>query len=144
MLKDISGKEIKLSNYIGNKLIIVFWSPECSHCVNMLDGLKRVYKNYGKKIKLISVLMIPVDDKVKNKLKVLKIPFAVYRRNERGGWNGFIEREIDRDVIKSIINKYYKKSGMSYKKMLNKINIEEKDYHKFMSLLHKYKLLNKS
>ncbi len=82
VLKDISGKEVKFTDYIGKRLIIVFWSPRCSHCVDMIEGLKKIYNDYKRKVELISLLMIRVDDKVKKAIKIYDIPYAVYEKNE--------------------------------------------------------------
>ena len=58
-------------------------------------------------------------------------------------WKRFINREINREEIKTILKHYYQKSSHSYKKMIKVINIEEKDYKKFIALLHKYKITGK-
>ena len=83
VLKDISGKEVKFGDYIGKKLVMVFWSPRCSHCVDMIDSLKKIYNDYKGKVNLISLLMIPVDEKVRKAIKIYDIPYPVYERSSK-------------------------------------------------------------
>jgi len=75
------GKE-NFSKYYGKKLMVVFWSPTCSHCIDMIGSLKKIYNDYKGKVELISLLMIPVDGKVKKTIKAYGIPYAVYEKNE--------------------------------------------------------------
>ncbi|MCU0236730.1 MAG: sigma 54-interacting transcriptional regulator [Acidobacteria bacterium] len=58
-------------------------------------------------------------------------------------WEPFIAREIDRETVKAVLIKAYNEKGCNYKKMLQILNIEEKKYHCFMTLLHKYRILPK-
>jgi len=46
--------------------------------------------------------------------------------------------------MKNIIEYYYRRSSYSYKEMIRKINMDERDYHKFMSLLHKYNIISRN
>ncbi len=56
-------------------------------------------------------------------------------------WKRFIEREINRDEIKNILKHYYEKSSYSYKRMIEMMNMEEKDYKKFLIYLKRYELI---
>ena len=42
VLKDVSGKSVKMSEYFGKELMIVFWSVNCSHCVDIIDVFKEI------------------------------------------------------------------------------------------------------
>ncbi|UCH92943.1 MAG: sigma-54-dependent Fis family transcriptional regulator [Candidatus Aminicenantes bacterium] len=55
-------------------------------------------------------------------------------------WRPFIARELDRNTVKSILKSFYIESSHSFKKMTQCLNVEEKDYKKFMTLLYKYKI----
>jgi len=59
-------------------------------------------------------------------------------------WKLFISRDIDRKKMKDFLMKGYRESSNSFKQLTKKMNIEEKDYHKFMSLIRKYALNPKS
>jgi transcriptional regulator with PAS, ATPase and Fis domain len=55
-------------------------------------------------------------------------------------WRPFIDREIDRNTVKTILQDFYQKNSCSFKKMIKSMNLDEKDYQKFMSLLYQYKI----
>ena len=39
-LPDLTGKAIKLTNFRGSKMLVLFWDPACGFCEQMLDDLK--------------------------------------------------------------------------------------------------------
>lgn len=55
-------------------------------------------------------------------------------------WKPFIDRELDRNTVKSILKSFYMESSHSFKKMTKYLNVDESDYKKFMSLLYKYRI----
>jgi len=55
-------------------------------------------------------------------------------------WPLFIAREVDRDFVKRVLKKAYIEGSKNFKKMVEVLNIGEKDYQKFMSLMYKYKI----
>jgi transcriptional regulator with PAS, ATPase and Fis domain len=55
-------------------------------------------------------------------------------------WKPFIDRDIDRDIVKQILKKAYKAGFKSFKRMNYILNVDEADYHKFMSLMHQYRI----
>jgi DNA-binding NtrC family response regulator len=55
-------------------------------------------------------------------------------------WPRFIDREVDRYFVKEILKKAYTMSSDSFKTMLNVLNVNQRDYQKFMSLMYKYKI----
>lgn len=55
-------------------------------------------------------------------------------------WKPFMEREIDRDVVKQVLRKAFAAGERSFKKMNAILHIDDKDYHKFMSLMHQYRI----
>jgi DNA-binding NtrC family response regulator len=57
-----------------------------------------------------------------------------------GLWPLFIDREVDRYFVKQVLKKAYTMSSNNFKKMLEVLNVREKDYQKFMSLMYKYKI----
>jgi transcriptional regulator with PAS, ATPase and Fis domain len=57
-----------------------------------------------------------------------------------GLWSLFIDREVDRYVVKKVLNKAFMESSKNFKKMIELLNVDEKDYQKFMSLMYKYKI----
>ena len=55
-------------------------------------------------------------------------------------WRPFIDREFDRNTVKSILKWFYIESSFSFKKMIKTLNVDESDYKRFMSSLYKYKI----
>jgi len=55
-------------------------------------------------------------------------------------WPLFIKRDVDRYFVKQVLKKAYIASSNNFKKMIALLNIDEKDYQKFMSLMYKYKI----
>ena len=39
------GKEVNLADFKGNKSLLLFWSPECGFCQDMLPDLKELQTN---------------------------------------------------------------------------------------------------
>jgi transcriptional regulator with PAS, ATPase and Fis domain len=55
-------------------------------------------------------------------------------------WREFINREVDRYFVKQVLKKAYMISSNNFKKMIEVLNVKEKDYQTFMSLMYKYKI----
>jgi transcriptional regulator with AAA-type ATPase domain len=55
-------------------------------------------------------------------------------------WSPFLDRELDRNTVKSILKWFYIESSFSFMKMIKTLNVDESDYKKFMSALYKYKI----
>jgi transcriptional regulator with PAS, ATPase and Fis domain len=55
-------------------------------------------------------------------------------------WRPFIDRELDRDTVKRILDYFYRESSHRFIKLIKRLNVDESDYQKFMSLLYKYRI----
>ena len=44
-LPDLDGATVTLDAFRGERLLVVFWSPDCTFCEQMLDELKRIESN---------------------------------------------------------------------------------------------------
>lgn len=55
-------------------------------------------------------------------------------------WPLFKDREVDRSFVKGILKKAFILSANNFKEMLEVLNVSDRDYQKFMSLMYKYKL----
>jgi thiol-disulfide isomerase/thioredoxin len=60
ILKDTSGKEVKLSSLRGKVVLIDFWASWCGPCRRANKHLKKLYEDY--KEKGLEILSISVDD----------------------------------------------------------------------------------
>jgi thiol-disulfide isomerase/thioredoxin len=81
VLNNVDNSQSKFSDFTGGKLLVVFWSPRCSHCVNEIPVLKRLKKEYNDKLTIISILEIGYDNFVKDFLEKNKLPYPVFKMN---------------------------------------------------------------
>jgi peroxiredoxin len=59
-LKDLSGKDVKLSDQKGKVVLVEFWATWCPPCRTSIPGLERLHKVYGGKG--LTILAISVDE----------------------------------------------------------------------------------
>jgi transcriptional regulator with PAS, ATPase and Fis domain len=55
-------------------------------------------------------------------------------------WQPFMDRDIDRETVKRILNEAYTQAQHSFKKMIGVLNLKPDEYHNFMTLMHRYKV----
>lgn len=55
-------------------------------------------------------------------------------------WRPFICRDFDRTKVKSILKEFYTENSFSFKEMIKSFNMDEKNYRKFISLMHQYQI----
>ena len=55
-------------------------------------------------------------------------------------WKSFISRDVKRSEVKSIIKRFYLESDKNLKETARKMGIKEKEYPRFISSIHKYKI----
>jgi peroxiredoxin len=81
VLKDLKGKNYRLSEHIGEGPIVInFWATWCVPCIEELKQMKRIYKKYSGKG--VQFLAISIDDpktvgRVNSFAKSHKYPFIV-------------------------------------------------------------------
>ncbi len=79
MVKDVEGKEHKLSDFKGKVVLINFWASWCPPCLIEMPSLASAYQKF--KEKGFEILAINLDDKVENAIdfaKKEKIPFKIF------------------------------------------------------------------
>lgn len=83
-LQDMSGKNVKLSDYKGKVVLLEFWATWCPPCRASAPGLEKLHKNY--KDKGLVVLTVSMDeggwDEVKSFIKEYGITYAVLKGTE--------------------------------------------------------------
>jgi transcriptional regulator with PAS, ATPase and Fis domain len=71
---------------------------------------------------------------------------SIYYRIKTGktfweaAWKPFINRDFDRKTIKLFLQEAFLKNQNNFKKLIADLNLESRDYHSFMTLMHKYKI----
>ena len=54
-LKDLNGKEVTLKEFKGSPIFLEAWVSSCSHCMESIPRVKLIQKEFGDKIKIITV-----------------------------------------------------------------------------------------
>lgn len=75
-LEDLHGNTIKLSDYRGKKVIVLFWTDWCPACMEELPAFNRFYAEAGDNIILLAVHIDPTND-LPSFVKKKKILFPV-------------------------------------------------------------------
>ncbi|MBI4835031.1 MAG: TlpA family protein disulfide reductase [Planctomycetes bacterium] len=77
-LKDLNGREIKLSDYKGKTVMLVFSTTWCPHCREEIPHLKEVYSKYPPKdFTLLNIDVQESHEKVSSFVKANEIPYPV-------------------------------------------------------------------
>lgn len=66
------GETFRLSDIRNKYILLTFWSPDCSHCLNEMQNLKRLYEIYGAKQFEIVNVAIEYKDRMDEWLKIIK------------------------------------------------------------------------
>lgn len=56
-LSNIQNKKIKVTDFQSNYTLVVFWNPECEHCIDYLKKIKSVYSLYNQnQLEVVAIL----------------------------------------------------------------------------------------
>lgn len=64
VLKDINGKEVRLSDFRGKVVLLNFWATWCDVCINEMDSLNKAYQNMKEKGFVVVAISIDRSEKV--------------------------------------------------------------------------------
>ena len=54
-LVGIDGKEVKLSDYKGQYVVLDFWGTWCGWCIKGIPEMKKMYEKYGDMVEIIGI-----------------------------------------------------------------------------------------
>ena len=74
-LPDLAGKTVKLSDFKGNRTLVLFWRPSCGFCERMLPDLKTWEKNARNGAP--KLLVVSTDSVEVNKAMGLRSPVVI-------------------------------------------------------------------
>lgn len=77
LLQTIDGKEVSTRSLITRKSIVVFFSPNCSHCRDEMKELAQLYPDIKDSITVVAV-STSNGEATKRLVRTIKIPFPVY------------------------------------------------------------------
>lgn len=78
VLKDVGGKQVRLSDYRGKVVLLEFTTTWCVYCRKIMPYLEKIHDRYNKKdFVLISVYIQESQKKVKSYADKHKIPYKV-------------------------------------------------------------------
>ena len=80
-LRKTDNTPVKFSEFKGENLLVVFWSPRCSHCIHEIPNLIKLKDEYGDKLRIVSVLEINYDKKVQKFIEDKKLNYPVFKYN---------------------------------------------------------------
>jgi len=102
-IKDLNGKEVKLSDYKGKVLVIDFWASWCVPCHESFPSMQKVVSQYAGNPN-VAFLFINTREKSADPKKSA---IADIRKNHYNFYVALDERDMDGGQ-----NKYYKQFGM--------------------------------
>lgn len=80
---DLNGNIVQLSDYLGQPVMLTFWTPDCSDCVLEMPYLQEIANDPTINITLLSVSIGTSADTVDKFAKTLKLDFPILL-DERG------------------------------------------------------------
>ena len=126
---DVKRKEIKLSDYKGNLILINFWATWCAPCKEEMPSLDRLQKNDN----LDNLKIFPINvgqenvDKVSKFFKDLSIEnLDLYFDNPANLAKKFGLRGIPTTVLLN-------KDGLEFGRIVGSVNFDDKNFVKWLS-----------
>lgn len=111
-LKDINGKEVKLSDYKGKIVVLDLWATWCVPCIASFPAMQVMVKKHPE----VAFLFIAVEQKEKDPLPVVKR--FIEKRNYP--FTVLIDEPVEPNSLKYKITSAYKPDGIPAKYVIDK------------------------
>ncbi len=76
-LLDLDGKKVSLKDFKGSPIFLEAWVSSCSHCMESLPKIKQIEKEFGDKIKVVTVNFDYDLSETKETMKAKNINYLV-------------------------------------------------------------------
>jgi len=76
-LKTVDGREVKLSDYRGRRVIVAFWASWCGPCLFEMPTLTDFYRSQGGNVEVLAVSMDDTIDDARAYARQNRLPFPV-------------------------------------------------------------------
>ncbi|MBP1762909.1 MAG: thiol-disulfide oxidoreductase [Firmicutes bacterium] len=82
-LKDLTGKEVKLNDYKGRTIFLIFMTTWCRDCLSSIPHLKAIYNRYHEKgLVMMNINVQEPDEKVTAYSKKHNLPYPTLLDSE--------------------------------------------------------------
>jgi peroxiredoxin len=61
-LTDLAGKEVKLKDYRGKKVMLNFWATWCPPCKAEMPAMEKIYQQKSSEIEILAINLDPQND----------------------------------------------------------------------------------
>lgn len=75
-LENLNGKQIQLSHYKGERVLINFWATWCPPCRAEMPAMQELYEKYKDRIEFLAINIDPEND-VKGYVNEMKLTFPI-------------------------------------------------------------------
>ena len=79
----LDGKQVKLSDFEGRRLLLVFWTTWCPWCRKQMEQLKGLYENYRGEVAVLAVSVDREREKLESFVQEKGLPFPVIHDESR-------------------------------------------------------------
>jgi peroxiredoxin len=128
---DMKGKPVKLSSISSEYTLLIFWSSECGHCVQMMPRVKQIYDK--QKPKRMEIMTVSLDTS--------KTAWTKFIREEKLDWLNTSELKGFNSVSTDVYN-IYATPTMFLLDREKKIIAKPVSYRELEDALRENKLLN--
>lgn len=91
IVPDSRGDTLRLSENDGKKTLLIFWAGDCPHCETLIPELKKLYVQYGDKVRFIGISVDKDENTWRKALGKNDLPWINVA--ELQGWDGKIAQD---------------------------------------------------
>lgn len=81
-LKDSTGRDVSLYDVHADKMVIIFWRPDCGHCKKVTQALRSLYQEKGSRFTVVAVNVSQDKEKWMEYIRANKLNGWLHLYNE--------------------------------------------------------------